>query len=168
MIYTTVRCPEHPGYNPCNLKSRNTFNHNCNTCTRLFYATEPIGAFPGELWENGEGANNAKYRIGPLTLEQFGKVRFTLGFYKNYDDEMPNFWVDVINRTIYTDDIVPYSLTKNFLELGCVIYERVWPKPPRMTVRHFLYAIREGFQEFWDTLTYPPKGPFIETAVKDE
>lgn len=157
------RCPEHPEYDPYNLEIRKHFNRDCRTCARLFYGTERIGTFSGESEENGDGAENAKFRIGPLKkLEQYGKVRFLLGLYK---EDVLGFRVDEKNMTVYVEGVIPANAIVDFLRLGCDIYERNWPKTSRLHI--FLYACSESWQKFKSMLIDPPKKPFIETVVSN-
>ncbi|KKS30777.1 MAG: hypothetical protein UU89_C0003G0013 [Parcubacteria group bacterium GW2011_GWC2_42_11] len=165
---TTERCPVHPKYNPFDRKNREQFNHTCNTCVCLFYATECVGKFSGEHEENGEGAQNAQYRIGPLSLEQLGCIRYSLGFSYYHEVMEGTYRTDLVNRIIYVDSDMCSNILNKCRELGCVVYKREWPNPPRIALRHVLHAAREGFLEFWSTLLNPPKQPFVETIVRGE
>lgn len=113
--------------------------------------------YAGETVEIGHGERSARYRIGPLTVKQFGVLRFFL------DRESIKCYVDAINRIVYVDDVIHSHDSNELNRLGFTILERQWSSsPPRFSLSHFLNSVVAGYQTYRHTLKHPPREPFID------
>lgn len=165
---TTDRCPEHSEHDPYERPGRKDYNYTCDVCLHLYHGAEQAGYFYGESKERCDEYKNAQYRIGPMSLEQFGRIReiHACNYIHAEGDEKFLAHIDTRNRIIYIDgDIYPRVLEK-CKELDCVVQKRM-SKPSWPSVKHVTYAVFEGFKKFWSTLQNRPVSSFFKT-IKTE
>lgn len=152
----TDACHKHPKYDPFDKTIRDIYDPMCNTCHYLFMATEHVGRFSGERIETDEGSKNAQYRIGPMSLVQFGCMRYYLGFFFYNNRILNAYYTDNVNRIIYVDGEICTFVSERCEKLGCVLQRRV-RNPPLNTLQLLIFSLKEGPKKFWSTLRNPPK-----------
>ena len=121
------RCKKHPKYNPKN--ELNGDSVNCMVCNGLHSGSRPIGDFSGEYEADKSDINRAKTKIGPLSLEQFGHIRFDFGFDYHQDDG-PSWHADRKTKMIYLDEeLSPQTQKKLSKKYKCKVNSISWMEP---------------------------------------
>jgi hypothetical protein len=122
-----MRCKKHPSFNPKGDFEGESLD--CGVCCGLHYGAQPIGHFGGEFNADKREIDRAKTKIGPLNLEQFGHVRFSLAFDSHHDDG-PSWYVDEKTKTIYLDcELSPRKKKELIKECKCKIVLLTWTEP---------------------------------------
>jgi len=186
----TVQCQEHPEFDPYNESQfKQEKYYKCMTCCGLYYGTKHIGHYPGEHVTNKSDKANAIIRLGSMSLEQFGHVRYFLGYDFHMSDG-PSWCADEKSRTIYFDRKLGEPLQERLIKkFGCEIIQRKWTEPKissvekgesglvvifgvakteatfRLKVGMTLPAVREELWRFMTELNNIPKGNIVETTV---
>lgn len=121
-------CLKHPDFKPFE-SDWNGASKDCHTCCGLHYGAKKIGYYSGECSLKQYDVNNARLKIGPMSLEQFGHIRFSLGFDYHMSDG-PSWNADNETRTIYFTEELHESQIKEFQkEYGCKISKIDWSLP---------------------------------------
>ncbi len=121
-----MRCGEHPEFDPFDRNQKP--DSRCHTCCRMHNGARPAGDFSGEYTARESSIDNAKVKIGPMNLAQFGRIRYDLGWDYHFSDA-PYWYVDCDRMIIYLDEKLRKERFKEFKEMGCPISEREWKEP---------------------------------------
>ena len=121
-----MRCGEHPEFDPFDRNQEP--DSRCRTCCRMHNGARPAGDFSGEYTARESGIDNAKVKIGPMNLAQFGRIRYDLGW-DYYFNDGPSWYVDCDRMTIYLDEKLRKERFKEIKEMGCPISAREWKEP---------------------------------------
>jgi len=189
----TVQCKEHPEFDPYNESQfKQEKYYKCMTCCGLYYGTKHIGHYPGEHVTNKSDKANATTRLGPMNLEQFGHVRYSLGYDFRMSDG-PSWCADEKSRTIYFDRKLDKPLQERLIkESGCEIIQRKWIEPKIVSMEKrendlivtfgvtktettlglkagmTVPAVRKELWRFMTELGNIPKENIVETAVGEK
>ncbi|MFC1609031.1 hypothetical protein ACFL2R_02030 [Patescibacteria group bacterium] len=159
------RCKKHPENDP----REKLGNSQCLDCCNLHNGTKPIGDFGGEFKANDRDVDNAKVKIGPMTLGQFGSIRYSLGW-DYYFSDGPSWYADEKNGMIYTSDQVNDRILKEAKEMGCEVVFRKWSAPKLFSVsadeeeEGVIILLKAGSNKREISLTLKPGVSILETA----
>ncbi len=121
-----MRCDQHPEFDPYDRNQKP--DSRCRTCCRMRNGARPAGDFNGEYTARESSVDNAKVKIGPMNLAQFGRIRYDLGLDYHFSDG-PSWYVDCDKMTIYLDEKLRKARFEEFKEMGCSISAREWKQP---------------------------------------
>ncbi|HMB66082.1 MAG TPA: hypothetical protein VKO42_04350 [Patescibacteria group bacterium] len=127
-------CEKHPEFDPCDPLSKEGLDEEkgliCRCCSNLRDGVKPIGYFGGEHKADPLNIWKAKTKIGPLTLEQLGKVRLELGWDYHFDlNGAPSWLLDKESMVVYVLGILSEKKIREFKEAGCPIFKQTWKVP---------------------------------------
>jgi len=123
-------CSAHPEFDPQNntMWIRDRRYRQCLTCCGLYYGVKSVGECRGEFPVSKKAINDAKIRIGPMTLVQLGLIRNSF-IHCNKEDGLLWF-TDSEKMMIYLNQDSSRSKVVGLCnEYGCDVYRRSWDDP---------------------------------------
>jgi hypothetical protein len=160
-----MRCKDHPEFDPRDKSQQGRENKECPVCCALHHGVEYIGSYGGEHKASKHHIDRAKIKIGPMNLEQFGHVRFALGWDYHFEDSAPSWYVDEEAMTIYLSDGLDNKRIEEFRdEYKCKVFSRQWTEPKLTSIN---FATSEEEKSSVLSMTFGDSNTVVSVTIKD-